>query len=180
MSQNSFLTPETEALISACVDKWQKIAFSTEPINRDQATEAVKQAYALINQPEPVILFYDRPALAENVLLDSGLKSLGFSINYKIEAALTYALEETLNDKIDYIIDNSYDLTVMSCPWEIMGNYTSLSQGGSKDNTLYFNYHDSRLSLTEDLIISGLNFDLCFTVLNCKCDRDLLLIINII
>ncbi len=40
------LTPEQEALIPVYLDKWRKIAFSTEPINQEQAANSVKAAYA--------------------------------------------------------------------------------------------------------------------------------------
>jgi hypothetical protein len=36
------LTPEQEALLPEYRDKWRKIALSTEPIDRQQATEAIK------------------------------------------------------------------------------------------------------------------------------------------
>jgi len=55
------LTPEQEALIPVYQEKWRSIALSTEPIDRQKATEAVKKAYALIGLSEPEILFYDSP-----------------------------------------------------------------------------------------------------------------------
>jgi hypothetical protein len=51
------LTPEQEALIPFYREKWRAIALSTEPIDRQKATEAVKAAYTVIGKSEPVIIF---------------------------------------------------------------------------------------------------------------------------
>jgi hypothetical protein len=45
MSLIEKLTPEQEALIPVYREKWRKIAFSIEPIDRQKAAEAVKAAY---------------------------------------------------------------------------------------------------------------------------------------
>jgi hypothetical protein len=53
------LTREQEDLIPVYQDKWKQIILSTERIDRDAAIDAVKQAYALMNLPEPEIFFYE-------------------------------------------------------------------------------------------------------------------------
>lgn len=53
------LTPFQEALIPAIREKWRAIAFSTQPIDRQKAAEAVKAVYALYWEQEPEILFFD-------------------------------------------------------------------------------------------------------------------------
>ena len=58
------LTPEQEALIPVYREKWQKIALSTERIDREKAAEAVKATYVLIGLEEPEIVFYDSPNAA--------------------------------------------------------------------------------------------------------------------
>ena len=60
MSQNLIteLTPEQEALIPVICEKWRSIALSTEPIDRQKATEAVKAAYKLIGKQEPEIIYF--------------------------------------------------------------------------------------------------------------------------
>ncbi|NEQ23063.1 MAG: hypothetical protein F6K28_28700, partial [Microcoleus sp. SIO2G3] len=45
MSLIETLTPEQEALIPVIREKWRQIALSTEPINRQKATQAIKAAY---------------------------------------------------------------------------------------------------------------------------------------
>ncbi|WP_293352497.1 MULTISPECIES: DUF6745 domain-containing protein [unclassified Microcoleus] len=55
------LTPEQEALIPVYREKWRSIALSTEPIDRQKATEAVTAAYALLGKKPPMIIFSDSP-----------------------------------------------------------------------------------------------------------------------
>ena len=60
------LTPEQEELIPFYRNKWRRIALSSEPIARDRAKEAIKEAYATMGKAEPEILFFPSPiALAE-------------------------------------------------------------------------------------------------------------------
>ncbi|MFQ4143472.1 DUF6745 domain-containing protein [Chlorogloeopsis sp. ULAP02] len=55
------LTPEQENLILFYRQKWRKIALSTERINRQQATKAVKEIYKLCNLDEPEVIFCESP-----------------------------------------------------------------------------------------------------------------------
>lgn len=55
------LTPEQEALIPVYGEKWRAIALSTEPIDHQKATEAVKSAYATIGKSHPEIIFWINP-----------------------------------------------------------------------------------------------------------------------
>ena len=55
------LTAEQEKLISSYQEKWRQIAISTEPINRQQATLAVNQIYALAEKKAPKSRFFSSP-----------------------------------------------------------------------------------------------------------------------
>lgn len=55
------LTPEQEALIPVYQEKWRRIALSTEPIDRQKTTIAVKAMYDLIDLQEPELFFSDSP-----------------------------------------------------------------------------------------------------------------------
>ncbi len=61
MTKITFLTPEQEALIPEYQKKWKKIALSTERIDRESATQAVKEAYKIMRQSEPEIIFCASP-----------------------------------------------------------------------------------------------------------------------
>ena len=63
------LTPEQKSLIPIYREKWQKIALSTQPINRQKAAEGIQLAYTLMGDPNPKIIFYDSPHAAFEILL---------------------------------------------------------------------------------------------------------------
>ncbi|MBC1240295.1 hypothetical protein GNE10_24725 [Nostoc sp. 2RC] len=58
------LTPEQEALIPVYREKWRKVAFSTERIDREKASEALKFAYTAFGFEVPKIIFCDSPYAA--------------------------------------------------------------------------------------------------------------------
>ena len=71
MSQTKLkkLMPEQEALIPVYQEKWRAIALSTGPINRSQAAETIKAAYALIGKKAPEVVFCDRPYEAADLII---------------------------------------------------------------------------------------------------------------
>ena len=89
------LTPQQEALFSNYLEKWRKIALSTEPINRDKAEEAIKKAYTLIDEPQPQVFFFDSPYAAV-VALDKLCHEIG-------------CLQLDYNDMIDRLWDKLKD-----------------------------------------------------------------------
>jgi hypothetical protein len=62
------LTPEQINSIPSYVEKWKKIALSTERINRQQAEKTVNSAYEIFEQELPTILFFDSPYAACNFI----------------------------------------------------------------------------------------------------------------
>ncbi|MDB9511631.1 hypothetical protein PN499_10595 [Kamptonema animale CS-326] len=92
------LTPEQEALIPIYREKWRAIALSTEPIDRDKATDAVKGIYAAIGQQKPKITFFDSPYAAyQNLLL---LDSLPSDLYYLFELEVSSAIRTTFGKKL--------------------------------------------------------------------------------
>lgn len=86
------LTPEQEALLPEYREKWRKIALSKEPIDRQQATEAIKAAYAAIGKPEPdVVLFCDSPQAVPKTLLSILKRQLGRELEW---LAQSYSKEQ--------------------------------------------------------------------------------------
>ena len=82
MSENPIitqLTPEQEALIPDYREKWRKIALSTQRIDREKATEAIKAGYKLIGEDEPEVVFFDGIYSAIEEIQDYStiIKSLG-------------------------------------------------------------------------------------------------------
>ena len=74
------LTYEQEALIPVYREKQRKIALSTERINEEKATEAIKTAYQWLNREEPQIDFFDSPYAAFRELNEIVYDSSFFSI----------------------------------------------------------------------------------------------------
>lgn len=64
MSQIRFFSEEQEARIPLLQEKWQAVAFSTERIDRDRATESLKEVYSVMGKPEPEIIFCASPHAA--------------------------------------------------------------------------------------------------------------------
>lgn len=75
MSLIETLTPEQEALIPVYCEKWKAIALSTERIDRQQASEAIKAAYTLIDRQKPEIVFCDSPYAALKTIILSQLQN---------------------------------------------------------------------------------------------------------
>jgi hypothetical protein len=75
MSLIEKLTPEQEALIPVYREKWRAIALSTERIDREKASEALKVAYAAFGFEVPEIVFCASPyAALSQIFLDQSDK----------------------------------------------------------------------------------------------------------
>lgn len=57
------LSDEQNAKLPEYVDRWMNIGLSTEPVNMEKATEAVKLAYRLAEQKEPTQFFHAKGPL---------------------------------------------------------------------------------------------------------------------
>jgi hypothetical protein len=77
------LTPEQEALIPVYKKKWEKIAFSTERIDRDKASDTIKAVYQLIGKKNPKIFFYNSPC---EYILEFWILSESLDINFKAKS----------------------------------------------------------------------------------------------
>lgn len=82
------LALEQEKLITTYGMKWRQIAFSTEPINYQQATNAVQATYALLGLPHPKILFFDSPYQA--------LINLVFQLDLELGKGVESEIEEKI------------------------------------------------------------------------------------
>ena len=72
------LTSQQETLFLKYLENWRKIALSTDRINREKAKQAIKEAYTLINEPQPQVFFFDSPYAAA-VALDKLCDEIGCS-----------------------------------------------------------------------------------------------------
>lgn len=95
------LTPEQEALIPVYRENWSKIALSTEPVDRQKASEAVKSLYHILGIKEPKIIFCKSPFAKAKMILNTKRKpeKLGIDIITKIEKLYEKLFDIT--EKID-------------------------------------------------------------------------------
>ena len=64
MPQIRFFTAEQEASITQLQAKWQSIAFSHSPIDRDSAKQAIEGIYGVMGKPKPEVVFCNSPNAA--------------------------------------------------------------------------------------------------------------------
>jgi hypothetical protein len=58
-------------IVDRYIEKWDKILFSTQPVDREKATKAVIDAYKAIDLPPPEIFFLSSPSLEQNSFFHS-------------------------------------------------------------------------------------------------------------
>jgi hypothetical protein len=67
MTKNNKQIHEYRQIIDRYIEKWDKILFSTQPVDRDKATKAVIDAYKAIDLSPPEIFFLSSPSLEQNL-----------------------------------------------------------------------------------------------------------------
>ena len=98
------LTPAQEALIPVYQEKWRAIALSTGPINRSQAAETIKAAYAIIGKKVPEIVFCDRPYEAADIIIsqiDNPRSLLRSQFETKLRSELEKKLRSYLRSELE-------------------------------------------------------------------------------
>jgi hypothetical protein len=66
------LTPEQEVILEETYQDWLKRGYRTEPMDREKATECIKNIYGLLNLPVPPIEFVTGPKEALKVFRAQG------------------------------------------------------------------------------------------------------------
>lgn len=94
------LTPEQEASIPLYREKWRTIAFSTQPIDRNKASMAVKAAYAAIGLSEPEIIFLSSPHAIGEVLDLENSKQLAQQWGAPVLSWLPNQLSDRLREQL--------------------------------------------------------------------------------
>ena len=106
MSQTKLkkLTAAQEALIPVYQEKWRAIALSTGPINRSQAVETIKAAYAIIGKKAPEVIFGDRPYEAADIIvsqMDNPRNLLRSQFETKLRSELAKQLQSYLRSELE-------------------------------------------------------------------------------
>lgn len=168
------LTPEQEALIPLYSEKWEKIALTTQPIDRQKASETIKEAYALMGLSEPEILFYDSPYEALQIIkrkhhqfCPKQWSSLSSQLNRQLLLKLQTDLVSQLGNQLEIQLSIQIRQTFKNLLW--MNFYTQLEnylspQLGSNFLGLAFSE-----SIGSEVWASSANFfDFCISGLNCN------------
>jgi hypothetical protein len=174
------LTPEQEALIPVYREKWKAIALSTEPINRQKASDAVKAAYTAVDKEEPEILFFDSPnlmlyhaALNKAVLSqpDASLRNLLAQLRGKLERHLWKQLDKQLKAQIQ----NQFWSETWSEPWRESVQEPWHPLWSQLGDQLYrsWSYFIHDCIRPEELARQGSWLDFCASVLGCSYEKKI-------
>lgn len=157
------LTLEQEALIHNYQEKWRKIAFSTESIDRQKSKEAIKAAYKLIGKTTPDIIFCNSPSAIINAVTCSRVGSVGFKLNNELENRLRNLLKDTLNKQLDNKLQRQLQNSFGTL-------HSWLSIWWQLKRVLQEHQPELQIFLTTDLqawFFDASWFDFCISVVNC-------------
>jgi hypothetical protein len=111
MTNNYQQISEYKNLIDRYIDKWDKILFSTQPVDREKATKAVINAYSAIDLPSPEIFFLSSPSLEQseifNLVADKDEHNVYVRLKVMLGDKLSVILQaiEIVNeDDLDFLI----------------------------------------------------------------------------
>jgi len=97
------LSKEQQVIISSYIKKWQVSATLTKPIDRQKATEAIKNAYQQSNYAEPEIIFCGSPwAAIDRIIRTKNFPAyLGCDISHKFRKRVLNSLLHLLKRQLD-------------------------------------------------------------------------------
>ena len=163
------LTQQQEALIGVYREKWRRIALSTEAIDPQKASNAVKAAYELMGYQEPEIIFCDSYCAVGYALVNQQDKELGSKLGSKLWLQLSKKLNSQLSNQLWSQLDSQLDSELNNQLWNQLNSQL--------DNRLWSQlwrklekYFNNYLWLVVDLAYYGSLFDFCISVLNCAYD----------
>jgi hypothetical protein len=71
LTNNNQQMQDYKKIVDRYIEKWDRILFSTQPVDREKATKAVIDAYKAIDLPPPEIFFLSSPSLEQNSFFHS-------------------------------------------------------------------------------------------------------------
>ena len=106
MSQKKIekLAIEAESFIGLIRQKWRKIVFSTNPINREKAEGAIKEAYEAMECRQPEIVFLQSPHEVGKIIKQKSAqelaKQLGAPLLLSLPAQISEKLQTQLHEEL--------------------------------------------------------------------------------
>ena len=128
------LTAEQEVMIPVYLEKWWRIALSTQPINRQRAQAAVEAAYAVMGRRSPQVFFVSGPnelkqTLGQQSLLEL-LQQFGApllqnplltELSEQVRSRLDPKLLQTLTSRLQTSLQSSLAFRLQMALWEQLG-----------------------------------------------------------
>ncbi|MGE5658167.1 MAG: DUF6745 domain-containing protein [Actinomycetota bacterium] len=177
------LTSEQKALLKVYREKWRAIALSTNPINRQQATETIKQTYALLKFQEPEVVFFESPHSAlcslEPLLGSKMGGELGREMRSKLHSEVynklrTQLKRELENELYKQLYNPLYNQLMSQLYILLMSEL--YSQFNHKLVGQFYSF--LRIQFDDNCVVSELSnchgswVDFCISALNLECDYD--------
>lgn len=129
MARIRTLTPEQKALFQRYVDKWTKIALSTEPADRQRAERAIRGLYALAKLKEPRVIWLPCPiSAAMSATIYANLRRLDqfqrncSALDNVVAGAVGGAVGEAVQETIRSAVGNAVARTVDSAVYNAVGS----------------------------------------------------------
>jgi hypothetical protein len=168
------LTPEQEALIPVYREKWRQIAFATEPIDRQKATEAIEAAYASIGFKQPEILFCDSPSIALKTIFHRKRETQKLQLGNPLSVQLQEQLEDLLDSNLVRLHKN-LRFKLLSDPPQ--NNLIQCLNGELRKRSREITHFYNHIS-PERWSLYCSYFSFCISVLDWECDRTKWLILQ--
>ncbi|AFZ10076.1 hypothetical protein Osc7112_5869 [Oscillatoria nigro-viridis PCC 7112] len=163
------LTPEQEDLMLVYNEKWCEIMYSTEPIDREKAAEAVKQAYLAIDEKEPEIIFCGSPYEAANLLMSCEsltqlYKKFGANLFEKFAEQLYNETWENISEQLSDELSGTFYPQAWNRFSDIFQELLEASLGEEEF------FHDENYEPLDSIVWAefAADCDFCFSVLKCK------------
>ncbi|MEG4573793.1 hypothetical protein QUA56_14025 [Microcoleus sp. N3A4] len=163
------LTPEQEDLMLVNDEKWWEIMYSTEPLDRQKAAEAVKQAYLAIDEKEPEIIFCGSPYEAANLLMScESLTQLYEKFGANIFEKFAEQLYNETWENISEQLSDELSGTFYPQAWNRFSDIFQELLEASIGEVEFF--HDKDYQPLDSIVWAefAAGCDFCFSVLKCK------------
>jgi hypothetical protein len=186
------LTPDQQVLIPLTREKWQHLGLSTEPVDQQQAADAVKALYTALGLVEPEIIFVDSPNAALeyiwNLVQARSDNRLGNAIDSQHWGKLYSSLQLLLLVQIPVILQNDLHsafenhfvkqfTTPLKQQLESQWQDIAYQQIGNQYRELIKNIFSS-CQKPESLVAGGSYFDFCIKAFRYHQFQNTLLILE--
>ena len=187
-----YLTPEQRAFIPRYREKWQHIGLSTERINQQQATDAVRAIYTALELTEPEIIIVDSPNAAfeyiwnlfkvnSHTILGDPIDSFYWSRIYRnLQSDLLVRLRSNLQTNLHSLFENHLAqeyANLLQKQMEIQWEDVFEKHFGKRYHQLIKNIFSS-CKKPENLIAGCSYFDFCIHSLNSQQFQNRILILE--